>query len=92
MQNKFIPTTEAHINALFIQNSNYCSDCKKRWREDAYCPHSFDNWDVWRLKKISKKIKFSEVNGKEIIEFFDEIDSIGRMPPTPMRGGGHAKR
>lgn len=63
------------VGAL-LERFNSCKTCNNRWKNDPYCPHSFDRDKVWGLKKLSKKIKFSMIDGKEKIEFFDEKDNL----------------
>ena len=80
-KNKIIPKNMATPGSMdtFIENSTYCSICKKYWRIDPYCPHPFDFYEAQRLIKRSKGIQFYTINDKEVIEFFDEKDSVGRL-------------
>jgi hypothetical protein len=58
------------------QRLNPCKDCNKYWKNDAYCPHSFDDDKLWNLKKRSIKIRFSLIDGKEKTEFFDKKNNL----------------
>ena len=53
---------------------NYCETCKKYWKNDPYCPHSFDADKSWRLKKRSGKINFSS-DGKTS-QFLDKKNDL----------------
>ena len=53
---------------------NYCSICKKSWVNDEYCPHSFDEKELWKLyrRAYSGKMRFSLANGEcKKMEFWD---------------------
>jgi len=57
---------------------NQCGMCGKSWKNDAYCPHSFDTQELWELRRKSPlgKIKLSSSMGREKIEFYDERDNF----------------
>jgi hypothetical protein len=58
----------------YPEKPNYCEICKKYWKNDPYCPHSFDADKSWRLKKRSGKINFSS-DGKTS-QFLDKKDDL----------------
>jgi len=52
---------------------NHCNICNKNWKNDAYCPHSFDEDALWRLrqKTINGKMKVTPFSEYQKFEFWD---------------------
>ena len=57
-----------------LQPKYYCEGCKKFWNNDPYCPHGFDEDELWELYSKARfgKIKFSPLPDYKKIEFWNK--------------------